>query len=245
MSNEIIPSFFGSTSFTSSNTHKPKKLKGKPAGPLVPSLQNPMQTDETLWDDTRLDKPVKLIKYNVHTPFQTLGIEKVQRLMEGLALPFAFMAYNLHGDVNIGMMVRTAVILGASDFYLVGKRKYDRRTDVGSKNYIQLHRLKEVSKAFFEEQKLLPIALEQGGQSLEEFSFKTYLPTNLPDGWKVCFIAGSESYGIPKSFLKEIGAPILTIAQYGVIRSLNVSIASGILMYEYMKQWRASVKERL
>ena len=198
-----------------------------------------MQSDE-LWDDSRLDKPVKIIKYNVHTPFQGLGVEKVKKLSEGLALPFAFMAYNLHGDVNIGMMIRTAVILGASDFYLVGRRQYDKRTDVGSRNYIRLHRLKEVNKAFFEEQKLLPIALEQGGQALEEFSFKEYLPESLPQGWKVCFIAGSESYGIPVTFLKEIGAPILSIAQYGVIRSLNVSIASGILMYEYMKQWRTS-----
>ncbi len=211
---------------------------------VVPVSAN-MQTDEALWDDSRLDKPVKIIKYNVHTPFQGLGVEKVKTLSQGLALPFAFMAYNLHGDVNIGMMIRTAVILGASDFYLVGRRQYDRRTDVGSRNYIRLHRLKEVDKAFFEEQKLLPIALEQGGEALEEFSFKKYLPDSLPEGWKVCFIAGSESYGIPTSFLKEIGAPILTIAQYGVIRSLNVSIASGILMYEYMKQWRASVKNRL
>jgi len=204
-----------------------------------------MQFNDSLWDDSRLEKPSKLIKYNVHSPFQSIGIDRVKTLSEGLSLPFAFMAYNLHGDVNIGMMIRTSVILGASDFYLVGKRKYDRRTDVGSKNYIELHRVKEVGKAFFEEQKLLPIALEQGGQALEEFSFKRYLPTNLPQGWKVCFIAGSESYGIPASFLKEIGAPILTIAQYGVVRSLNVSIASGILMYEYMKQWRASVKARM
>lgn len=203
-----------------------------------------MQSD-TLWDDSRLDKPVKIIKYNVHTPFQNLGVDNVKTLSKGLALPFAFMAYNLHGDVNIGMMIRTAVILGASDFYLVGKRQYDRRTDVGSRNYINLNRLKEVDKTFFAENKLLPIALEQGGEALEEFSFKKYFPESLPEGWKVCFIAGSESYGIPKTFLKEIDAPILTIAQYGVIRSLNVSIASSILMYEYMKQWRTSVKARM
>lgn len=205
-----------------------------------------MQPDSSeLWDESRLDKPVKIIKYNVHTPFQGLHVESLKKLSEGLALPFAFMAYNLHGDINIGMMIRTAVILGASDFYLIGKRKYDKRTDVGSRNYIRLQRFKTADKAFFEENKLLPIALEQGGKPLEEFSFKQYLPDSLPEGWKVCFIAGSESYGIPTSFLKEIGAPILSIAQYGVIRSLNVSIASGILMYEYMKQWRASVKARL
>ncbi len=202
-------------------------------------------SEDSLWDDSRLDKPVKIIKYNVHTPLQGLGVDRVKEISQGLALPFAFMAYNLHGDVNIGMMIRTAVILGASDFYLIGRRQYDRRTDVGSRHYINLHRHKTCDKKFFEDNKLLPIALEQGGQALEEFSFQKYFPETLPSGWKVCFIAGSESYGIPASFLKEIGAPILSIAQYGVIRSLNVSIASGILMYEYMKQWRASAMNRL
>jgi tRNA G18 (ribose-2'-O)-methylase SpoU len=202
-------------------------------------------TEETLWDDSRLDQPMKLIKYNVHTPFQELGVDKVQTLSKGLALPFALMAYNLHGDVNIGMMMRTAVILGASDFYLVGRRRYDRRTEVGSRNYIALHRHKTVDKQFFEENKLIPIALEQGGKPLEEFSFKKYLPDALPAGWKVCFIAGSESYGISKTFLNQLGAPVLTIGQYGVIRSMNVSIAASILMYEYTKQWRASTLARI
>jgi len=202
-------------------------------------------TEDTLWDDSRLDVPVKIIKYNVHTPLQKLTTEKVQSISKGLALPFVMMAYNLHGDVNIGMMMRTAVILGASDFYLVGRRRYDRRTEVGSRNYITLHRHKSVDKQFFDDNKLIPIALEQGGESLEEFSFKKYLPDVLPTGWKVCFIAGSESYGISKKFLAEVGAPILTIAQYGVIRSMNVSIAASILMYEYTKQWRAATQARI
>ncbi len=208
-------------------------------------LVTTMDTTTNLWDDSRLEQPTPLIKYNVHTPFQPLGVDRVKQISASLALPFTFMAYNLHGDVNIGMMIRTAVILGASDFYLVGKRKYDRRTDVGSKNYIQLHRLASVDKEFFTQNKLVPIALEQGGQPLEEFSFAKYFPESLPLGWKLCFIAGSESYGIPRSFLKEIDAPILSISQYGVTRSLNVSIASSILMYEYTKQWRAAVLKRL
>jgi tRNA G18 (ribose-2'-O)-methylase SpoU len=202
-------------------------------------------TDDTLWDDSRLNVPVKIIKYNVHSPLQDLGVDKVQRLSKGLSLPFAMMAYNLHGDVNIGMMMRTAVILGASDFYLVGRRRYDRRTEVGSRNYISLHRHKTVDKQFFEDNKLIPIALEQGGEALEEFSFKKYLPDALPTGWKVCFIAGSESYGISKKFLADLGAPILTIGQYGVIRSMNVSIAASILMYEYTKQWRAATLKKI
>jgi tRNA G18 (ribose-2'-O)-methylase SpoU len=83
--------------------------------------------------------------------------------------------------------------------------------------------------------------VEQGGTPLEDFSFKPYLPNKLEEGWKVCLVVGSESFGLPKEMLKEVDAPIVTISQYGVMRSLNVSVATGIVLYEFCRQWRQSV----
>lgn len=193
-----------------------------------------------MWDDSRMNEPT-LLKYNVHTPFQGMPVEKIQRISQVTALPVALMLYNLHGDMNIGMSIRTAVILGCSDVYVVGRRKYDRRSEVGAKNYIQLHRIPTIEPSFFEENKLLPLFLEQGGNPLEEFSFKSYLPGRLEEGWKVVFVMGSESFGLPQHLLKALKAPILSISQYGVMRSLNVSIAASIVLYEYSKQWRSSI----
>jgi tRNA G18 (ribose-2'-O)-methylase SpoU len=200
--------------------------------------------DSEAWDETRMVEP-SLLKYNVHTPLQSLPVEKVKKLSEKLALPLALMMYNLNGDMNIGMSTRSAVIYGCSDIYVVGKKRYDRRPEVGAKNYITMHRYPSISAGFFHENKLLPIFVEQGGTALEEFSFKSYFPHTLEAGWKVCFVMGSESFGLPEEMLKEIDAPVLTISQYGVMRSLNVSIATGILLYEYMRQWRVSVKNRI
>jgi tRNA G18 (ribose-2'-O)-methylase SpoU len=45
--------------------------------------------------------------------------------------------------------------------------------------------------------------------------------------------------------IKEMGAPVITMSQYGVMRSLNVSVATGIVLYEFTKQWSASVKNRM
>jgi tRNA G18 (ribose-2'-O)-methylase SpoU len=86
----------------------------------------------------------------------------------------------------------------------------------------------------------VPVFVEQGGALLEDFSFKQYFPQKLEPGWKLCFVMGSESFGLPKDMLKELAAPVITISQYGVMRSLNVSIATGIILYEYTKQWRQS-----
>lgn len=196
------------------------------------------------WDLSRMGEPT-LLKYNVHTPLQALPVEKVKTLSEGLALPLTLMMYNLNGDMNVGMSVRTAVIYGCSDIYIVGKKRYDRRPEVGAKHYIRFHRLASIQSSFFHEHKLLPIFVEQGGTPLEEFSFKPYFPKELEPGWKVCLVMGSESYGIPSEMLKEIGAPVLTMSQYGVMRSLNVSVATGIVLYEFTKQWAVSVKNRI
>ena len=199
-----------------------------------------MSTINLNWDDSRMNEP-SLLKYNVHTPFQGMSVEKIQRISQATALPVSLMLYNLHGDMNIGMSIRTAVILGCSNVYVVGRRKYDRRSEVGAKNYIQIHRFPTIEPSFFEENKLLPIFIEQGGAALEDFSFKPYLPGKLEEGWKVVFVMGSESFGRPQSLLKAIKAPILSISQYGVMRSLNVSIAASIVLYEYSKQWRSSI----
>ena len=192
------------------------------------------------WDDSRMKEPT-LLKYNVHKPLQGLSPEKIQRISQATALPVGLMLYNLNGDMNVGMSIRTAVILGCSDVYVVGRKKYDRRSEVGAKNYISIHRFSSIEPSFFEENKLVPIFIEQGGAPLEEFSFKQFLPGKLESGWKVVFVMGSESFGLPQNLLKSLNAPILSISQYGVMRSLNVSIAASIVLYEYSKQWRLSI----
>lgn len=194
---------------------------------------------DPLWDESRLQES-SLLKYNVHTPLQALPIEKIKKIAEVTALPVALMLYNLHGDMNIGMSIRTAVILGCSDVYVIGRRKYDRRPEVGAKNYIRVHRHSEISSKFFEENKLKPIFVEQGGEPLENFSYRPYFPGRLQQGWKVVLVMGSESFGLPKSLIESLDAPIITISQYGVLRSLNVAIAASIVLYEYSKQWRES-----
>ena len=191
------------------------------------------------WDESRMAEPT-LLKYNVHTPLQSLSVDKIKQVAAATALPVGLMLFNLHGDMNVGMSIRTAVILGCSDVWVIGRRRYDRRSVVGAVHYIKIHRFPTISPAYFAENKLIPIVIEQGGLALEEFSFKSLLPGHIEAGWRVVFIVGSESFGLPPSFMKALGAPVLTISQYGVIRSLNVSAVVSIVLYEYSKQWRLS-----
>jgi tRNA G18 (ribose-2'-O)-methylase SpoU len=189
-----------------------------------------------LWDETDMDKP-NFFKYNVHKPFQSMTREKTKEISKRLALPMRLCLLNFNGNSNIGMSIRTAAVMGASDVYVIGKRAYDKRSTVGSHNYININRLSWTDDpiSFFKEEGCTPIVIEQGGTPLEEFDFRAYMDR------PVVFIMGSEGNGVDKKWLpqlKEAGAPIVTISQYGIVRSLNVSVAASMVMYEYCKQWR-------
>lgn len=177
--------------------------------------------------------PLKPIKYNVHTIFQDKPIEEVKTISKRFRLPVHLVLCNLDGNMNIAMSVRTAAVMGISDVWIIGKRHYDARPEVGGRHYVEVHKLDKIEDpyVFFMSKGIQPFLIEQGGESLEEFSFKSYLKN------PVCFIMGSESTGISPEWEKSLErAPRLSISQYGMIRSLNVSVAASIILYEYIKQ---------
>lgn len=180
------------------------------------------------------------IKYNVHTVFQDKPKERLSAIAKGLALPVHLMLLNLDGNMNIAMSIRTAAVLGCSTVWVVGRRKYDARPEVGSKNYINVHKLESIGdpRIFFQHIGVQPIIIEQGGTPIEEMKFRRVV------SGPVCFIMGSESHGIPRDFTAALPDALrITISQYGMVRSLNVSIAASIVMYEFLKQWRAERRE--
>lgn len=203
-------------------------VPSKPKKPVAP-----LTTEE------EPNRRLHAIKYNVHTALQCQPPDRLKTISTKLSLPVHLMLLNLDGNMNIAMSIRTAAVLGCSDVWVVGRRKYDARPEVGSKNYINVHKLGALEDpvAFFERQGLQPILIEQGGTPLEETNFKPILRRGLP----VCFVLGSESHGFSREWLETMrAAPRITISQYGLVRSLNVSIAASIVMYEFLRQWRAT-----
>jgi tRNA G18 (ribose-2'-O)-methylase SpoU len=181
------------------------------------------------------------IRWNVHTILQDRGKEELREIAERIAIPVHLMLLNLDGNMNIAMSIRSAAVLGCSDVWIVGRRSYDARPEVGAKNYIRVHKIDSLGEnpsEFLESLGVQPYLIEQGGQALEDMKFP------MREGKPPCFIMGSESHGIDEKILKSLAdVPRITISQYGLVRSLNVSIAASIVMYEYLRQWRGRRKE--
>ena len=169
--------------------------------------------------------------YNVADEYKDNTVEENRAICNKQSLPFSIAVMSVAGDLNIGMMMRTASLLGASDFFIFGRRKYDKRSTVGAQNYINVHRYPMDVKSLHDvcqDTGYQPVFIEQGGLTLPLTEVeRNRMPT------KPMFVFGSESDGIPEDIMYTFPyAPIISIPQRGVLRSYNVSSAMSIVTWE-------------
>jgi len=181
------------------------------------------------------DSIPKCTPFNVFSEFQHLSVEELRELAKSKQLPYAVALANVTGDLNTGVIIRTACVLGAERVFIFGKKKYDRRSTVGAHNYIELTHFEsggehepfkwEDAVQIIRVNGYTPILIEQGGAPLFDFE-----PTHIVT--PVCLVFGAEETGIPDSLCRT--ELCYTIPQPGVLRSLNVSTAAGIAMWHTM-----------
>lgn len=186
---------------------------------------------------------------NVTDDLKGLSLEEIQAIQKSRTVPFAVCAFNILGNINISTMVRTAVIVAAEKFFIVGRKKWDRRGTVGAQNYIDLEvhstmsdELEVDSRAIYDiivNAGYRPIAVDTcEPDKIWKYHFqnKFYNPTLT--GFKPCFVFGNEGLGLPQDFLDLCEEDKITIPQFGVMRSLNVSTAAGIVMWHVSNNMR-------
>ncbi len=188
--------------------------------------------------------------YNVKKEFDGLTIPELQEICVQDSKPYSVCLLNVTGDLNIGVSIRTAALLGASKVIIVGRRKYDNRSTVGAQHYIPVHIYSGLNKnmeidpnVFFkamQDHQVTPILVEEGGTSMEKVNW----PIHLRHGFTTihpCLVFGNEGRGIPEAIKERICimtslSCILTIPQKGVLRSYNVSATVAMTCYELCRQ---------
>lgn len=181
------------------------------------------------------DATPKLTPFNVTADLQHLSVDELRTIAQTRQMPYAVALANITGDLNTGVIIRSACVLGAQRVFIFGKKKYDRRSTVGAHHYIELHHFESDSEmtpfdwsnamAIIRVNGYTPILIEQGGSPLYEFAPET-LPT------PACLVFGAEETGIPQEICAN--EQCYAIPQPGIIRSLNVSTAAGIAMWHTM-----------
>lgn len=165
--------------------------------------------------------------YNVADNFKSWSYNDVKKYYNQHSLPFSVGIFNVRGSLNAGIIIRTACAFHAKDFFVFGDHRYDKRSCVGSHNYINVHNYlnpetPEELCVILKERNYYPVLIEQGGFDIDFFQPETQ------NDLMPCLIFGSESHGIPQEFIDQIWT--YSIRMKGVIRSLNVSSAASIVI---------------
>lgn len=177
---------------------------------------------------------------NVHDHLKELTKDELRAFCDADRLPFGVCILNVTGELNVGTIIRNALLTGAKKVGIIGRRKYDKRGTVGSYNYLDVDRVEglmddgltidpSVFWSWIDKNKFFPIFIEQGGMILNDTSWKDVIYNETP--LLPCLVFGNENRGIPDNILNDVRGQIVSIEQLGTIRSYNVGSASAIVMH--------------
>ncbi|MEK7203649.1 MAG: RNA methyltransferase [Patescibacteria group bacterium] len=147
---------------------------------------------------------------------------------------------NIRSRENVGSIFRTADAAGVSKIYLCGitpapPHEKISKTALGAEKWIpwEYHKqtwrlLSSFAKATADKEKLKIVALEQTKKSMNIFKFKK------PKNYSIVLVVGNEVKGLSPKILKYCDDQIF-IPMYGKKESLNVSVATGIALYQLLR----------
>ncbi len=143
---------------------------------------------------------------------------------------FVLVLDHLKPGFNVAKIFRSAEAFGASEVHMVGIGPFDPAPAKGS--------FRKVPVTFHDNIDACLTELIKQGYTLFVLQPSGGLPlckANLPE--KSGFIFGHEEFGISIMPEENRDLKTLTIPQFGAGKSLNVSIAASVVMYQYISQW--------
>ena len=137
---------------------------------------------------------------------------------------------HLKSGFNIAKIFRTAEIFSIRKIYIVGTREFNPYPAKGAIRRVPFKFVDFLSEAINE--------LIEDGYGIYNFDATGELELHQTKfSNKTAFIFGNEEIGssVPAAYKEKVRS--LKIKQFGISQSLNVSIASSIACYEYVRQF--------
>jgi len=166
--------------------------------------------------------------YNVADHLKGMSVAEIKSHLQKTANPFAVCMEHLIGDFNFGTVIRNANAFNAIEVFYVGDKKWDRRSAVGVHNYTEVKWIERLEDFIALKDKYTIIGIDNiPGQSVPLSSFH-FTPNTL-------LVFGEEGVGLTP-VMQSLCTAIVEIEQFGSVRSLNVGVASGIIMHQFISQ---------
>ena len=166
---------------------------------------------------------------NVIDKYKGVSVEEIKKDLETSRHDFHIAVENFQHDFNIGTIARNANAFNAAGIHIIGKKHWNRRGAMKTEAYMNVFH-HETVQDFIDWAKdnkfeLIAIDNQKGAKNLNN--------AQLSKGSILIF--GNESDGLSEEMIKAC-EEMIAIEQFGSTRSVNVGVASGILMYEFVRR---------
>ena len=166
---------------------------------------------------------------NVVDPLKGMSETDIITHLDGHGVDLEIAIENLERDFNMGTIVRSANAFGVRRVHVIGRRQWNKRGAMATDKYLHVEyhdSVNEFTEAVRSRSKTI-IAIDNIDGAVE--LSQTELPKNA------VLVFGAEGSGVSKELL-AMAEKIVAIEQLGSTRSINVGVAAGIVMYEWLRR---------
>jgi tRNA G18 (ribose-2'-O)-methylase SpoU len=164
---------------------------------------------------------------NVLDEFKGKTHEDIVAALDTRGVTLEIAIENLERDYNMGTIVRSANAFGVRHVHVVGRRQWNKRGAMMTDKYLHVHYY-ETSDAFVDAMKRSGKQIVAVENNVDSIPLGKANPVD-----HAVLLFGSEGSGISSELLAKADE-VVHIEQLGSTRSLNVGVAAGIAMYEWI-----------
>lgn len=165
---------------------------------------------------------------NVEDKYRYWTVEAIKADLDKTRADVHIAIENWQHDMNIGTIVRNANAFNVAAVHIIGKRHWNRRGAMVTDRYLHIFHHETVKDfvAAVGDRHIIAIDNLPGAVPLS----KTTLPSHA------VLVFGGEGPGLSDDMVAA-SEQMVAIEQFGSTRSVNVGVASGIVLYTWMQQY--------
>lgn len=158
--------------------------------------------------------------------FKGMPHEQIVRLLDERGVELEIAIENVARDFNMGTIVRSANAFGIRRVHVIGRRQWNKRGAMMTDKYLEVayHASVEAFRAATPGRSLVAVDNVPGAADIREVAKR-------PDA---VLVYGAEGPGLSPEML-AICDWTVAIPQRGSTRSLNVGVAAGIAIWEWLR----------
>lgn len=164
---------------------------------------------------------------NVIDKYRYMSVEAIKEDLAQNSYDFQIAIENYQHDFNIGTIVRNANAFNVSKLHIIGSKQWNKRGAMVTDRYLDIEYYKNTAEFLLKNKGTIIISIDIIDKS------RKLSQSELPKG--AIYVFGSESDGVSDEMLNA-SRDVLYIEQFGSTRSVNVGVASGIFMYEWVRR---------